>query len=698
MKRLIRSSPVSTFLFFSSVLAIAGSGCYLMADYLWGLGWDFGSGVLWFLFAILFSYLAFGFSHAAFGFLIRRIRSGRPLAEETVNFEETEEEERAVLHRVAVVIPIYNEPVRRVFSGVRAIFESLKRQEDNDIFDFFILSDSTDPEQWLAEEAAWMKLTEELQARDRIFYRHRLNNVGKKSGNISDFCRTWGDHYRYMIVLDADSIMLGTTLVNLYEQMESNPRVALIQSAPVLVGGESIFGRMQQFANRLYGPIFLQGLAYWSKAGGNFWGHNAIIRLRPFISECDLPKLPGRRPFGGQILSHDFVEAGLLLRAGWEVWLDHELQGSYEEGPQGVIESAQRDQRWCQGNLQHGLLLFARGLRGKTRVHLANGILGYLASPLWLLFMCVAFGKAFLDTPEGEGNPLIGGIPILIFTFILLFGPKLLALIELLFDSRRRKEFGGFLNAVTGAIVETFFSALLAPVLMMFHTKFVVWNLIGRTVDWGSQRRGAHGTSWDEAISAHGVQTLFGLAVGIVTLFAQPLLFWWLFPVLLGLWLSIPFSVWTSRRAVGLSLKREKLFLTPEEESPPAEIVEALDGHEGQGPKPFFSVTNSVLDPFLNAVHVSLLRRARRRLVTGQRVYDPEEAFRLPTEGQSAERRSLAEQLLREGPRALSREDLVTILSDIDSMLWIHREAWMRPSDELSSWWERAIRKSSVAV
>ncbi|MDF1823821.1 MAG: glucans biosynthesis glucosyltransferase MdoH [Verrucomicrobiales bacterium] len=691
-----RNSPARTFFFFSVVLGIAGTGSYLMADYLWTLGWDFSSGVLWILFVILFSYLAFGFTHAAFGFVIRLLRSNA--ARMPVTGPDYEEEPELVQSRVAIVIPIYNEPVGRVFNGIAAIYDSVMRQENNEVFDFFILSDSTDPEQWIAEEAAWMDLNQQRNSHKRMFYRHRLSNVGKKSGNISDFCRTWGDHYRYMIVLDADSIMSGETLLELYWRMERNPRVGLIQTAPALVGGESVFGRMQQFSNRLYGPGFLEGLGYWSQCGGNFWGHNAIIRLRPFIKECDLPQLPGRKPFGGHILSHDFVEAGLLRRAGWEVWLAHDLDGSYEEGPQGIIESAQRDQRWCQGNLQHGLLLFARGLRGKTRIHLANGILGYLASPLWLLFMCVAFGKAFGNPhPVTEQPSLIGGIPLLIFTLCLLFGPKLMAITELAFDPVRKAQFGGLLNAVTGAIVETFFSALLAPVMMMFHSKFVLWNFVGRTVDWAAQRRGAQGTSWDEAIAAHGFHTLIGLAVGIVAGLVNPTLFWWLSPVLLGLCFSIPFSVWTSRRDIGLSLKREDLFIIPEELNAPREIEEALSGEENEK-KPYQGVTSAVLDPFLNAVHVSLLRRARRRLVSGQRVYSPEESFKLPTEGESIERRLLAERLLKEGPKSLDRQDTITILSDIDSMLWMHREAWMRSSGDLSPWWEHAIRKSSVAV
>lgn len=689
------NSPVQTFAFFSVILGLAGSGAYLMADYLWRLGWDFSSGVLWGLFVILFTYLSFGFTHAAFGFVLRMSRSsaGRMPAAQ----HQFEEETKVVRPRVAIIIPIYNEPVGRVFDGIRAIFDSVMREKDSDVFDFFILSDSADPEQWLAEEEAWMKLNQERRSGNRIFYRHRLSNVGKKSGNVSDFCRTWADHYRYMIVLDADSVMLGETLVELYWRMEANPRVGLIQTAPALVGGESIFGRMQQFANRLYGPGFLEGLGFWSQCGGNFWGHNAIIRLRPFIEECDLPQLPGRKPFGGHILSHDFVEAGLLRRAGWEVWLVHDLPGSYEEGPQGIIESAQRDQRWCQGNLQHGLLLFARGLRGKTRIHLANGIMGYLASPLWLLFMSVAFAKAFGEGGGMGGPQMAGGIPLLAFTFCLLFGPKVLAVTELLFNRDRRAQFGGFLNAVTGAMVETFFSALIAPVMMMFHSKFVVWNLVGRTVEWSAQRRGAQGTSWDQAIAAHGVHTLAGLSVGIVAALSNPTLFWWLSPVLFGLWVSIPFSVWTSRRDIGLSLKREDLFLIPEEKDPPLELVEALSGEEF-AKNPFAGVTSAVLDPFVNAVHISLLRRARRRLVSGQRVYSPEESFRLPTEGESVTRRLLAEKLLKEGPKALDREDTVTVLSDIDSMLWMHREAWMRPSRQLSPWWELAIRRSSVAV
>ncbi|MAS94801.1 MAG: glucans biosynthesis glucosyltransferase MdoH [Verrucomicrobiales bacterium] len=687
-------STLQTFLFFSVVLGITGLGSYLMADYLWHLGWTFSSAIMWFLFTILFGYLAFGFSHAAFGFFLRRFSPTAAKMPDSIG-----EPESDTVPRVAIIIPVYNEPVERVFAGLGAIFDSVMREPEHDVFDFFILSDSNQPEQWVEEEAAWMNFLQSRNAQDRVFYRRRPSNVNKKSGNVSDFCRTWGDHYRYMIVLDADSIVTGSTLTELYRRMESHPRVALIQTAPGLVGGESLFGRMQQFANRLYGPVFMEGLAFWQQCGGNFWGHNAIIRLRPFIEHCDLPELPGRKPFGGHILSHDFVEAGLLRRAGWEVWIAQDLEGSYEEGPQGIIESAQRDRRWCQGNLQHAMLLFARELRGKTRIHLANGILGYVASPIWLLFMSVAFYQAFAhgDMFYASIATTAQGLFLLVLTLTLLFMPKFLCLVDLAFDKERRKGFGGMLNAFTSSLIETFFSALLAPVLMLFHTKFVIWNILGKTVGWAAQRRGAQGTSWDEAITTHGFHTLLGIGAGIVAFMVNPILFWWLSPVLTGLWLSIPISVWTSRKDIGMTAKREQLFLTPEEQNPPVEVTQALT-FKTKRRHHFGSITDAVLDPYLNAVHVSLLRRARRRLVTGQKYYGREVASCVPKTGSSDERRFLAERLLRDGPESLSQEETMDILSDIDNMLWMHREAWLRPNADLSTRWQKAISVVSAAV
>ena len=237
--------------------------------------------------------------------------------------------------------------------------------------------------------------------------------------------------------------------------------------------------------------------------------------------------------------------------------------------------------------------------------------------------MAIALWRAYLHGPNSfiPDHGGTQGLVVLILTFVLLFSPKILCLIDLLFDRERLRGFGGFLNAATGSLVETFFSALIAPVMMLFHTQFVIWNLIGKTVGWGAQRRGAQGTSWDEAITVHGVQTLFGIGIGVFTAMTNPTIFWWLSPVLIGLWFSIPVSVWTSRLEIGLNAKREKLFLTPEETNPPLEVVQATTPIKDQDNSRYRGITAAVLDPFLNAVHVSLLHRNRRRLMSGQKVY-----------------------------------------------------------------------------
>ncbi|SHK17853.1 membrane glycosyltransferase [Rubritalea squalenifaciens DSM 18772] len=687
-----------TFTFFSIVVVISSVGSYLMADYLWRLGWTFSSTLLWILFTTLFAYLSFGFTHAAVGFTLRRMKSKFTWMPSAIRDSDDEIEIRDTT-RAAIIIPIYNEPVERVFSGIRAIFDSVNKEEHGERFDFFILSDSNKPEQWVAEEAAWVKLCRECKAQERIFYRRRSNNAGKKSGNVADFCRTWGTRYRYMVVLDADSIMTGKCLVEMLKRMESNPQVGIIQTVPSLVNGESLYGRMQQFAHQLYAPVFMEGLAFWQSNGGNCWGHNTIIRLRPFMEYCDLPELPGRKPFGGHILSHDFVEAGLMRRAGWDVWLAHDLDGSYEEGPQGIVESAQRDQRWCQGNMQHGMLLLAKGLRGKTRVHLANGILCYLSSLLWLLFMMVSFWRVYDAGINSMYIPAANpaGIMLLGITLFLLFTPKLLCLFDLAFDNERKDGFGGWFNACTSTIMETLMSALIAPIMMMFFSRFVIGNIIGKTVGWSAQRRGAQGTNWYEALSAHGLQSLIGILAGLAAGFTSPVLFWWLFPVLLGLWLSIPISVLTSRLELGMEAKREGLFMVPTEFSPPKELTDTLN-YTASEEKKFRWITAAVLDPFLNAVHISLLRKNHYRMQRGSKVYGslpdaPKDDLEI-----TAKRKLLANRLLLEGPASLDTAETLEVLSDIDSMLWLHRESWLRPDARLGPWWRRSIREVSAAI
>jgi len=691
------------FIFYSSAVLLTGLVSMLFADLLWRTGWSTSRTVLLVLFVILFLFAAIGCMHGIYGFVLRTLGTRRRIT-------------RLADYRAqsiagtgtAIVFPICNENTVRVCEGLRATYESLERTGELELFDFFILSDSTDPDKWVEEERRWCDLVRELDALGRIYYRRRLYNEAGKSGNVRDFLNAWGRRYRYFMVCDADSVMRGQTIVDLVKLMEVHPGVGLIQTVPALVNAESLFGRMQQFANRLYAPLFIAGLNYWALDLGNYWGHNALIRTEPFMQFCDLPQLPGRRPFGGQILSHDFVEAALLSRENWGIWFAYDLEGSYEEGPQAIIENARRERRWCQGNLQHGLVLFARGLRGVSRLHLMLGICGYLAGPLWLLFL-ITFNwihwyqknSGLSDITLPAFNPYLANwsgtahaLLVFVICMVVIMLPKALALIDLAFDWQRRRAFGGLARTTLGVVGETIFSTLHAPLLMLWHTQFVITNLLGVSVGWGPQKRAADGTAWSSAVRRHWWHTLVGLVWGVLMWQLDQTLFWWFTPVLAGMALSIPLSVFTSRRSLGARTRKMDLFLTPEETAPPLELVALrarLKVHEiteDTTPRhPHAGLAEAVLDPYVNAIHVSLLREKQLNPVYA------EQLARLGVG--SGEVRTLGEKLLATGPDKLTAAERSLIMADAHALVWLHQQAWLRPDESLAPWWKAMIREFS---
>ena len=695
------------FLFYSSAVLLTGFVSMLFADLLWRTGWSASRTVLLVLFIVLFLLTAIGCMHGVYGFFIRIFGTSRRITA-LKNFKEQD------IHAVstAIIFPIYNEDSMRVLEGLRATYESIERTGQLDRFDFFILSDSTNPDCWIEEERRWSELVCDLDALGKIYYRRRLFSEARKSGNIRDFLNTWGKRYRYFICCDADSVMRGETLVDLVKLMEAHPTVGLIQTVPALVNAESLFGRIQQFSNRLYAPVFISGLNYWALDFGNYWGHNAIIRTEPFMQFCDLPQLPGRKPFGGQILSHDFVEAALMLRENWQVWLAYDLEGSYEEAPQSLIENAQRERRWCQGNLQHGLVLFAKGLRGVSRIHLIFGIFGYVASPLWLAFLltfdwiyCAQKYTGLSDITVQSFNPYLKNWSgtahaLLIFTICMtvIMLPKFLSLLDLARDWPRRTAFGGLHKATISVIGETLFSTLHAPLLMLWHTRSVLTNLAGITVGWTTQKRDADGTSWLYALQRHWGHMLIGLAWGVFNWKLDPGLFWWFTPLLAGLVFSVPLSVLTSRRNVGARAKSLGLFLTPEETKPPLELVSLRSRmkihHLTEDKSPHFCVhvglAAAVLDPYVNAVHVSLLR---------EKQLNPVYAEHLRKIGAGTDAvREFGEKLLAGGPGKLKADERMAVLADQGVMVWLHQQAWLRPDEKLAPWWRAMIREFSQRV
>ena len=569
------------FLGLTFATAFAGSG--MMFEILRANGLSLLEAASLVLFFVLFTWITGAFWTAVAGFVIRMTGRDRAV------IHQDDAAGLALSTRTALIMPIYNEDAGRVAAGVDIIWRSLQSQTERGAFDLFILSDTRKPDIAAAEEAAWRALVARHDADGRIFYRRRERNTGRKAGNVADFVQNWGAAYENMVVLDADSIMSGKTLVALARLMQKHPHVGIIQALPQPAGRESLFARLIQFGSRLNGPMLSTGLAFWQLGESNYWGHNAILRIKPFAQHCALPKLPGRAPLGGEILSHDFVEAGLMRRAGYQVWLLADIDGSWEEVPSNIIDFAARDRRWAQGNLQHVKLLRARGLHWLSRLHMLTGILSYATSPIWLavlilssVVVCLAAVQGFQyfqpgaytlfpSWPESRVTEIAS---LLTVTFAVLLMPKVLGAILAISDPVTRRGFGGTRRLLGGLLVEQIFSVLLAPAMMVFHATFVLSTLAGVPVVWDAQERGDRGVTFSQAFQRHRWHVLLGIVWGAIILTFAPSYIYWMLPVLLGLLISVPLTVYTSRASLGLKFRERGLLLTPEETNPPVELAE----------------------------------------------------------------------------------------------------------------------------
>ncbi|SHJ91847.1 membrane glycosyltransferase [Roseomonas rosea] len=496
----------------------------------------------------------------------------------------------ALATRTALLMPVYNEDPRRVLAGLEAIHAALREAGAADSFDLFILSDTTDPDAWAREEEAFLALRARAGNGARIFYRRRPKNIDRKAGNIADWVRRFGGAYPQFLILDADSVMSAEALIRMAAAMEAHPRVGLIQSLPVIANGRSLFARMQQFAGRLYGPVIAHGIAFWHGAEGNYWGHNAMIRTEAFASAAGLPHLPGRKPFGGTIMSHDFVEAALMRRQGWAIHFIPALPGSYEESPPALSDLAIRDRRWCQGNLQHLAVLPTRGLHPISRSHLLVGIGSYITAPMWLAFLICGVllalqARFVLPVYFPQGPALFPHWPVVdpvrakwvfIATMGLLLVPKLLAWGAMLTDPAWRRGHGGAIRSLVSVVVETVVAGMLAPVTMLTQSVDVVSILRGRDSGWSAQTRDDGSLPLRQVARLYWRHTVFGIAFGVAAFLVSPYLAAWMSPVVIGLALAIPLAAWTARRDAGQALRRAGLLLIPEERDPPSILRRTL--------------------------------------------------------------------------------------------------------------------------
>ena len=565
------------------------------------------------LFVCNFSWIAIAFTSGILGFFWLLLHGrARPAQPGTLQ------------HRTAVVMPIYNEAPSRVFSAMQAIHEDVATTGLGDHFDWFFLSDTTNPDVWIAEERAFVAMRLRLGPQARIFYRRRPKNTARKAGNIADFVERWGGAYEHMVVLDADSLMTGAAILGLTGAMEADPDAGIIQSLPLIINRNTMFARVQQFAARIYGPVIAAGLAVWSGRDGNYWGHNAIIRTRAFADHCGLPDLRGRPPFGGHILSHDFVEAAFIRRAGYAVYMLPTLGGSYEESPPSLIDLAARDRRWCQGNLQHSRVITAKGLKLATRQHFATGIMSYLASPFWMAQLIVGIVLVFQSAyirPEYFTNEFRlfpawprfdaeRALALFGLTMAVLLAPKLMGLLIALFDKATRRASGGGLRLVGSALVETLMSALFAPVMMVIQTGSVVQIVFGRDTGWNPQRRDDGSIPFSSIVRRHRSHVALGFVTLIAGLLISPSLVAWMSPTIAGLILAIFLSWGSGMLSLGLALKRMGLLLTPEETSPPP-VATRANGLAAELASENLDEADGILaihaDPAFRALHEAFL-------------------------------------------------------------------------------------------
>lgn len=578
------------------------------------------------LFAINFTWISFAGVQALLGFLLlmmRDLRGRRRVSDQPPGIQ------------TAVLVPVYNEDPDRVAAAIAAMSEGLADAAPG-AFAFFILSDSNDPSAWINEEHTFRKLLATGNRHCPIYYRHRRHNNERKAGNIADWVMRWGGGYEAMLVLDADSIMAPATMIEMARRLEAEPGLGLLQTVPSIVWGNTLYARLQQFANRLYGPIFSHGLSIWHGEGSNFWGHNAIIRTSAFAASAHLPILTGEPPFGGHVISHDFIEAALLRRNGWGVKLATDLDHSFEEPPPSITDVMVRDRRWCQGNLQHSRFLFARGLALTNRLHILSGIMAYLSAVFWLLLVATGLllaVQAEFTRPEYFIQPSLfptwpvfdseRAINLFIVSMGIVLLPKFLGWCSAIINLRRCFQYGGPILVSTSVLVEILLSALVAPIMMLAQSR-MVWEIFtGGDSGWKPQRRDDGSISFADACRRHRWHTLVGIIVSGLTFYLHHDLFLWTLPVTAGLMTS-PLLSWVSgKRGPGQALKRLGILRTPEEKLPDSILTDVsrhLKAPSAQTPDDNCSAfTTLQRDPEFCAWHCAQLSN----LAADQQRFDP---------------------------------------------------------------------------
>jgi membrane glycosyltransferase len=532
-------------------------------------GWTWVDMVLFVCFAFGTPWTVVGFWNALIGLWLLHFR--KDAWEEVAPYAAAGDDGTPLRIRTAIFMTLRNEDPARAILRLRTVKDSVDATGQGGAFSYFVLSDTSDPAVAAAEEAAVAAWKAADPDAEHIVYRRRTDNIGFKAGNVRDFCARWGKDYTLMLPLDADSLMSGEQIVRLARMMQAHPKIGVLQSLVVGMPSASAFARIFQFGMRHGMRSYTMGQAWWVGDCGPFWGHNALVRIKPFHDQCDLPMLPGKPPLGGHVLSHDQVEATLMRRAGYEVRVLPEERGSWEENPPTMLEFARRDVRWCQGNMQYLKLLDLPGLYPMSRFQLVWAILMFIGIPAWTLMIALLPVAAWqAQAIDDFPTTLAIGLYVTFFTMYLM--PKIAGLLDAMLTRGGVARYGGWLRFVPGAAIELMFSFLQGAVSTIRTSIFMIGLLFGKSVVWGGQSRDAQQLSWTTAAEHLWPQTLFGVVVCGALLIVAPAVFWWSLPLTAGYLLAIPFAVLTADPRLGRALQRLGVCGIPEDFDPPAEV------------------------------------------------------------------------------------------------------------------------------
>jgi membrane glycosyltransferase len=547
-------------------------------------GFDAWDAALLALFAVTLPWTVIGFWNATIGFLIMRF-SRDPVALVLPIAAQLRGNE-PITSSTAILICVRNENPDRVLRNLVPMIAGLVGAGVAARFHLYVLSDTADPSHIAPEEARFAALAAEWRGRFEITYRRRSVNTGFKAGNIRDFCERWGHLHEFAVTLDADSFMTAEAILRLVRVIEADPKLGILQGLVVGMPAKSAFARVFQFGMRLGMRSYTIGSAWWQGDCGPYWGHNAVIRLAPFIADCHLPPRPEGGPLGGHIMSHDQLEAVLMRRAGYEVRVLPEEDLGWEENPPTLLEFIRRDLRWCQGNMQYWPFLVLPGLKWVSRYQLALWLLMFLSSPAWIGMLVIGTAAVAIKGAGAFIRPDAGAV---LFAVVLAmwFAPKIATVLDVLSRAQARRAFGGTFRFLASVVTETVFFLLLSPIMWFGHTVFLAGLLFGRAAGWGGQTRDDHAVPLTLAIRNLWPQTLLGLVCLGVLAVAAPAAIPYALLLAGGLALAIPLAVMTSSPAVGRALVRFGIGRLPEETSPPPALQAlALPALEVAAPRP----------------------------------------------------------------------------------------------------------------